>query len=96
MSAAPANLGEASVPRLAPGVKLRHDAARDRWTLLAPERLIVPDEIALEILKRIDGKTSVGAICDDLATTFGAPREVIAADVLALLGSLADKGFVAA
>jgi pyrroloquinoline quinone biosynthesis protein D len=87
-------LTEASVPRLAAGVKLRHDAARDRWTLLAPERIIVPDEIALEILRRVDGKASVGAICDDLAAKFSAPREVIATDVVALLVSLAEKGFV--
>jgi coenzyme PQQ biosynthesis protein PqqD len=89
-------IGEASVPRLAAGVKLRHDAARDRWTLLAPERVIVPDEIALEILRRVDGKASVGAICDDLAAKFSAPREVIATDVIALLASLAEKGFVTA
>lgn len=92
---APAALSEASVPRLAAGVKLRHDKARDRWTLLAPERIIVPDEIALEILKRVDGRASVGAICDDLAAAFSAPREMIVADVLKLLGDLADKGFVA-
>jgi pyrroloquinoline quinone biosynthesis protein D len=89
-------LGEASVPRLAPGVKLRHDAARDRWSLLAPERVLVPDEIALAILRKVDGSATIGAICDALAAEYAAPRDLIATDVLALLGDLADKGFLKA
>jgi pyrroloquinoline quinone biosynthesis protein D len=89
-------IGPASVPRLAPGMRLRHDAARDRWTLLGPERMFLPDETAREVLRLVDGTRSVDAIVDDLAARFAAPREEIAADVLVLLDELAGKGVVRA
>ena len=89
-------LAETSVPRLAPGAKLQHDKRRDRWIVQAPERVFVPDQIALEILKRCDGEASIAAIVDDLARVFTAPREVILTDVLKMLQDLADKNVVAA
>ena len=85
-----------SVPRLPPGVKLKFDKQRDNWVVLAPERLFVPDPIALEIIKRCDGEASVAAIVDDLAQTFSADRAVIERDVSALLQDLADKGVMTA
>ncbi len=81
-----------TVLRLAPHVKFRHDATRGRWVLLAPERLLLPDEPAVEILKLIDGTRGVDAVVDALAQRFDAPRAVIAADVIAMLQDLADKG----
>jgi pyrroloquinoline quinone biosynthesis protein D len=56
----------------------------------------VLDAIALEIVKRCDGQASVGAIVDELAETFAAPREVILKDVGSLLQDLADKRILAA
>ena len=85
---------EASIPRLPRGVKLRHDKARDAWVLLAPERVFMPDPIAVEILKRCDGQVALAGIIDDLATTYAAPRDQIAKDVVAMLQDLADKGMV--
>jgi len=85
---------ETSVPSLPRGVKLRFDKARDAWVLLAPERVLMPDNIAVEILKRCDGKTSLSDIVDDLAKTFAAPREQVTTDVTAMLQDLADKGMV--
>ncbi len=85
-------LSGASVPRLARGVKLREDTARGRWVVLAPERMFVPDETALEVLKLLDGARNVDAVVDELAARFAAPREEIAADVLEMLRDLAAKG----
>jgi pyrroloquinoline quinone biosynthesis protein D len=85
----------ASRLRFAPHVKFRHDETRGRWVVLAPERLLLPDEQAVEILKLIDGERSVDAVIDDLARRFEAPREVIAGDVLGMLQDLADKGVLA-
>ena len=81
--------------RFAPHVKFRHDETRGRWVVLAPERLLLPDEQAVEILKLVDGVRSVDAVIDLLAARFDAPRAVIAADVTAMLQDLADKGVVA-
>lgn len=90
-----ARIDAASVPRLPRGVRLRFDEERRRWTLLAPERVFVPDEIAAEILRLCDGVATVAAIADALAAKFGAPREEVARDVTEMLQSLADKGVVA-
>jgi pyrroloquinoline quinone biosynthesis protein D len=57
--------------------------------------MFVPDEVALEVLRLIDGARSVAAIADDLAARFAAPREEILADVTEMLADLAEKGVVA-
>lgn len=89
-------IGEASVPRLPRGVKLRFDRQRERWVVLAPERVLVPDPVALEILKRCDGQASVAAIVDELAAAYDAPRQTILDDVCTLLQDLANKGMMTA
>jgi pyrroloquinoline quinone biosynthesis protein D len=86
--------GEASIPVFATGVKFRFDAVRDAWVLLAPERLFLPDEQAIEILKLVDGVRNLGAIIDDLAARYEATRELIAGDVETMLRDLGDKGVV--
>ena len=81
--------------RLAPGVILRHDRARDQWTLLGPERVLVLDELALEVVRAcVQAGTTVGAGIDHLAADFAAPRADIATDVLELLQDMRDRGFV--
>jgi pyrroloquinoline quinone biosynthesis protein D len=92
---APIRIEAASIPRLPRGVKLRFDEQRKRWTLLAPERVFVPDEIAVEILQRCDGVATVDAIAAALAEKFAAPREDVARDVTEMLQDLANKGVVA-
>jgi pyrroloquinoline quinone biosynthesis protein D len=89
-------IGADTVPRLPRHIKLRFDESRQRWALLAPERVLVPDEIAIEILQRCDGVATVGAIADTLAEKYQAPREEVERDIIELLQDLADKGTVAA
>jgi pyrroloquinoline quinone biosynthesis protein D len=89
-------IGEASVPRLPRGVRLKFDAPRGQWVLLAPERMFVLDSIALEIVRGCDGEASVAAIVDALAKRFEAPREVVLKDVVAMLQDFTDKGVIAA
>lgn len=78
-------------PRLPHGVRLTHSEAHGGWVLLAPERMFKADAIAAEILKRCDGQASLSEIIEDLAATYCAPREKVAADVTALLSGLAEK-----
>ena len=82
-------------PRFAPGVRLHHDRARERWVVMAPERMFVPDEIALEVLRLVDGVRDDAAIIDELAERFAAPRDVIATDVQAMLQDLTQRGALA-
>lgn len=88
------SIGEASTPALPPHVRLQHDKRRDKWVMLAPERVLVPDETALEIVKLCDGTVTVAAIIDQLAEKYAADRAAIATDVTAMLQDLADKGFL--
>jgi pyrroloquinoline quinone biosynthesis protein D len=85
-------VGLASTPRFARGVKFRMDTVRDAWVVLAPERLFLPDEHAVEVLKLVDGQRSVQGIADLLAERFAAPVEVISGDVVAMLQDLTGKG----
>jgi pyrroloquinoline quinone biosynthesis protein D len=80
-------------PRLAKHVRLTHDRHRDRWVLQAPERLLVLDETALEVIRRVDGR-SVAALVTELAEVYDAPAEEIAADVLTLIADLREKGII--
>jgi len=89
-------ISAASKPAMPPHIKMRHDAGRDRWIILAPERVFDPDEIAVEVLKLCDGARTVGDIADHLAKEYNAPREDIEADIITMLQDLADKGVVKA
>jgi pyrroloquinoline quinone biosynthesis protein D len=73
-------------------VRLHHDKARARWVVMAPERMFIPDEIALEVLQLVDGARDLEAIIDTLATKFAAPRDVIATDVRAMVEDLTHRG----
>jgi pyrroloquinoline quinone biosynthesis protein D len=89
-AAAPSIMPDAR-PRLPRGVRLAHNEAQGGWVLLAPERVFKADPIAAEVVKRCTGEASFESIVDDLARTFGAPRERVLADVAALLQGLAVK-----
>lgn len=83
-----------SSPALQRFVKLRHDKGRDRWIILAPERILTPDAIAVEVLNLCDGRKTVATISAELAETYHAPVETIEKDVITMLQDLADKGYL--
>ncbi|MGF7161983.1 pyrroloquinoline quinone biosynthesis protein D [Rhodoligotrophos appendicifer] len=80
-----------ATPRLLRGVRLKYDAIRENWVLLAPERILKPDSIALEILKRCDGKSSLNTIIEELAQQFSCERDMISTDVVEFLLDLSKK-----
>jgi pyrroloquinoline quinone biosynthesis protein D len=88
------SVSEASRPVLPRHAKLKFDQTRQRWVILAPERVLAPDEIAVEILQLCDGARSVEQMIDQLAAKYAAERAAIGADVIAMLQDLADKGFL--
>jgi pyrroloquinoline quinone biosynthesis protein D len=88
------SVSEASRPVLPRHAKLKFDETRKVWVILAPERILAPDEIAVEVLQLCDGVHSVSGMVDELAVKYAAPREAIAVDVIAMLQDLADKGFL--
>nr|WP_020174457.1 pyrroloquinoline quinone biosynthesis peptide chaperone PqqD [Methyloferula stellata] len=90
----PVQLEDQSKPHLPRGVRLKLDETRNEWMLLAPERVVKTDAIAVEILKRCDGVATLSEIVDNLAATFNADRAVIDKDVRAMLTELATKRMV--
>jgi pyrroloquinoline quinone biosynthesis protein D len=88
------SVSEGSRPVLPRHAKLKFDETRQVWVILAPERVLAPDEIAVEVLQLCDGARSVAEIVDLLAEKYAAERAAIATDVVAMLQDLADKGFL--
>ena len=88
------SVSESSKPILPRHAKLKFDETRQVWVILAPERVLAPDEIAVEVLQLCDGVRSVGELADLLAQKYAAEREAILTDVIAMLQDLADKGFL--
>ena len=88
------SVSEASRPVLPRHAKLRFDETRQRWVILAPERVLAQDDIAVEVLQLCDGVRSVEAMIDLLAEKYTADRAAISTDVVAMLQDLADKGFL--
>jgi pyrroloquinoline quinone biosynthesis protein D len=88
------SVSETSKPILPRHARLKFDETRQRWVILAPERVLAPDDIAVEILQLCDGERNVADIIDLLVAKYAAPRDDIGTDVLAMLQDLADKGFL--
>src|SRR5882724_2228799 len=88
------SVSETSRPKLPRHARLKFDETRQVWVILAPERVLAPDEIAVEVLQLCDGLRSVADMIDQLATKYAAERDAIATDVIAMLQDLADKGFL--
>jgi pyrroloquinoline quinone biosynthesis protein D len=83
------------VPVLGAHMRLRYDSARKTWSIQAPERAFLLDEIAHAIVSRCDGGKTIAAIVDDLCSNhIDAPREQITADVLQLIQTFVDKGVI--
>ncbi len=88
------SVSETSRPILPRHAKLKFDETRQRWVILAPERVLAPDDIAVEVLQLCDGVRSVEQMIDQLVEKYTADRGAIGADVIAMLQDLADKGFL--
>ena len=84
-------ISDDAVPRLPRGVRLRRDRVRDRWVLLAPERIFEIDETGAEILKRCDGHLTLAGLVASLAQTFEAAPRDIRGDIEEFLSGFAEK-----
>ena len=87
-------VADSAIPRIPRGVRLSQDRVRNRWVLLAPERILELDEIAQAVLVLCDGRRDVAGIGGELARTYRAETSEIMADVKEMLGDLAAKHFV--
>ncbi|TIO05733.1 pyrroloquinoline quinone biosynthesis peptide chaperone PqqD [Mesorhizobium sp.] len=80
-----------SVPSLPKHVRLQYDPVRQAFAVLSPEKVFWPNDISLDILRRCDGRSTVGHIIAGLAVEYDAEQEAVAADVIAFLQEWSDK-----
>lgn len=84
-----------SRPRLAPKVRLRLDQKTHHFLLLFPERGVLLNPTAGEIIKRCNGRNTVTTIIDHLMQTYeGQPRQVIETETLNLLQQFHARGLI--
>ncbi|TIU04555.1 MAG: pyrroloquinoline quinone biosynthesis peptide chaperone PqqD, partial [Mesorhizobium sp.] len=70
---------------------IQYDPVRQAFAVLSPEKVFWPNDISLDILRRCDGRSTVGHIIADLAADYDAEQEAVAADVVAFLQEWSDK-----
>ncbi|RVK35369.1 pyrroloquinoline quinone biosynthesis peptide chaperone PqqD [Sinorhizobium meliloti] len=80
-----------SVVKLARGVRLHEDPVRGQTVLLAPERAMAVDDIAVAIVQALDGERNLDRIAADFAEKFDAPVEEIAEDVRTFVQELSAR-----
>ncbi|MER9072738.1 pyrroloquinoline quinone biosynthesis peptide chaperone PqqD [Mesorhizobium sp. M0904] len=80
-----------SVPSPPKHVRIQYDPVRQAFAVLSPEKVFWPNDISLDILRRCDGRSTVGHIIAGLAADYDAKQEAVAADVIAFLQEWSDK-----
>jgi coenzyme PQQ biosynthesis protein PqqD len=83
-----------SRPVLASKARLRFDRKSSRYMLLYPERGLVLNPTAADVLQRCDGERTVSAIVAELATRYGQAPPAVEREVMAFLQTMADRGLV--
>ena len=81
-----------SKPSLGSGFRLQWEPAQNAHVLLYPEGMVKLNSSAGEILRRCDGKRTVGEIVADLETTFDATG--LGPDVTSFMGIALEKNWL--
>nr|WP_312867144.1 pyrroloquinoline quinone biosynthesis peptide chaperone PqqD [Streptomyces zagrosensis] len=79
-------------PVLAPSVLLRRDRVRRTELLVLPERVVVLNDRAADVVRLCDGRRAVGQIVRELADRF--PDAPVADEVPAFLTRLREQGWL--
>jgi len=84
-----------SRPQLAAKVRLRLDQKSQGFFMLFPERGILLNAVAGEIIKRCDGRNTVTIIVDHLMQIYDdQPRQIIENETLNLLQQFYARGLI--
>ncbi len=85
-------LAPALVPKIAPLYRMQWEEAQQCHVLLYPEGMVKLGGSAGEIMKRVDGKTSIGEILEALQAQF--PGVPLTADVYKFLEVAYGNGWL--
>lgn len=80
-----------SRPVLPDHVHIRFNKLREKWVVLAPEKVLWPDDVSADILGRCTGDASVSEIVTGLSRDYSAPPDQIMPDVIAFLQEWSDR-----
>jgi pyrroloquinoline quinone biosynthesis protein D len=90
----PALAGEAR-PLLAAKARLRWDRKDERYMLLYPERGLVLNATAADVVRLCTGEVTVSAIVEQLAAKYASqPRTEVEREVLTFLTRLSERGLI--
>ena len=84
--------GLEAAPRISRQFRLQYEEAQAAWVLLYPEGMVKLSGSAGEIMKRIDGRTTVAALIGALEAAF--PGAELRADVLEFIKVAHDRGWI--
>jgi coenzyme PQQ biosynthesis protein PqqD len=88
-------MNDASRPTLVPKARLRYDRQRDAFVLLWPERGLLLNRSASEILQRCRGHQSLSSIVNALSWQYpDTRRHTIEEDVHGLIRDLSRRGLL--
>jgi pyrroloquinoline quinone biosynthesis protein D len=88
-------LSLATRPRLAAKARLRWDRKGERYMLLYPERGLVLNGTAADVVRLCTGELTVGAIVEQLAAKYAPqPRDAIEQEIVAFLTRMAERALV--
>ncbi len=80
------------VPLIAPMFRLQYEQAQSCHVLLYPEGMVKLSASAGEIMRRIDGQRSIGAIIAELEAAYAGAD--LAADVRDFMGQAHEHGWI--
>lgn len=88
-------ISSGSRPRLSSKARLRFDRKSGRYMLLYPEKGLVLNPTAADIMQLCTGEHTVGGIVESLMQKYTTqPREVIEREVQEFLTAMAHRGLV--
>ena len=80
------------IPEVAPTFRVQWEEAQDCWVVLYPEGMVKLSQSAGEIMKRVNGESSIQAIISDLETTFSSNE--LEDDVIKFLEVAYENGWL--
>jgi pyrroloquinoline quinone biosynthesis protein D len=86
------NIDKANIPEVAPTFRVQWEEVQDCYVVLYPEGMVKLSGSAGEIMKRVDGQTSIESIIKDLETTFSESN--LESDVIKFLEVAYDTGWI--
>ena len=86
------NIDKSNIPEVAPTFHVQWEEVQDCYVVLYPEGMVKLSSSAGEIMKRVDGQTSIDAIIQDLEQTFS--ESDLEDDVIKFLEVAYDNGWI--